>query len=247
MTLLRIFVDSLMLLLMYCFTPTRNFSVMLVNMNACLLQPLQNLPLAFPQTGKIFGICLFSLLTACANPYNPLDDFKEVKPGTAMQVPEPDRQQTNYAQSIVDHGKYLVNILGCANCHTDGALINEPNPAKQLAGSRIGIAYTNPLEDKNPGVVYPSNLTPDLETGIGNWTDIEMIKMIRSGVDRHGRRKLSVMPWPAYSVVSDDDALAVVSYLRSLAPVKHRVPDSVKPGEKASSPYVHFGMYQSRQ
>jgi mono/diheme cytochrome c family protein len=207
---------------------------------------LRNLTPSSPGIRTLLCISIVSVLSACAVSYNPLDDFKEVRPSTAMQVPDPDFQQTTYDTSAVKHGKYLVGLLGCANCHTDGALIGEPDSSKQLAGSSIGIAYSNPLEDKYPGVVYPSNLTPDSETGIQNWSDIELMKMLRSGVDRHGIRKLSVMPWPAYSVVSDDDALAIASYLRSLPPVNHRVPTNVKPGEKASSIYVHFGMYQNR-
>jgi mono/diheme cytochrome c family protein len=188
------------------------------------------------------------IIVACAKIYNPLDEYEEVKSSTGLQVPEPENPQTSsHDFSRIERGKYLVGLLGCANCHTDGALIGEPVFDKQLAGSSIGIAYTNPLENKYPGIVFPSNLTPDPETGIQNWSDIEMMKMIRSGVDRHGIRKLSVMPWPAYSAVSDDDALAIVSFLRNLPPVKHSVPKSVEPGNKSSSAYVHFGMYQKRK
>ena len=188
------------------------------------------------------------IMAACAKTYNPLDEYEEVGSSTVLQMPEPEIQQpTSYDYSNIERGKYLVGLLGCASCHTDGALIGEPDSEKQLAGSSIGIAYTNPLENKDPGIVFPSNLTPDAETGMHNWSDIEMMKMIRSGVDRHGRRKLSVMPWPAYSIISDDDALAIVSYLRNLPPVKHRVPKNVNPGSKSSSAYVHFGTYRKLQ
>ena len=195
----------------------------------------------------ILGTCTV-LITACAKTYNPLDDYKEVTPATAMSAPEPgpaSLEATNGER--LQHGRYLVELLGCANCHTDGALIGEAKPSMKLAGSRVGIAYTNPLENEHPGVVFPSNLTPDPETGIGAWSDIEVMKMIRSGIDRHGRRKLSVMPWPAYSIISDDDALSIVMYLRSLEPIRHQVPASVTAGDKSPAPYVHFGTYQSRR
>ena len=195
----------------------------------------------------ILGSCLL-LVAACAQTYNPLYDYKEVRPATAMSAPEPGHSELDAAGSErLQHGRYLVELLGCANCHTDGALIGEPRQSMKLAGSKVGIAYTNPLENKHPGVVFPSNLTPDPETGIGSWSDIEVMKMIRSGIDRHGRRKLSVMPWPAYSIIADDDALSIVMYLRSLEPIRHQVPASVTAGTKSPAPYVHFGTYQSRR
>lgn len=195
-----------------------------------------------PYISAMLCMVLALVTTACNKAYNPLDDYEEVKPTTGMAVPE-----VATGGELVERGKYLVELLGCANCHTDGALIGEADPAKRLAGSSIGIAYSNPLENSYPGIVFPANLTPDEETGIGAWTDIQLITMIRSGVDRHGRSKLSVMPWPAYSIVSDDDALAIASYLRQLPPVRHRVPASIKPGQKSDARYVHFGMYRSRE
>ncbi len=208
---------------------------------------MHKLPVIFSQAGIFFCIGAISLLAACAGPYNPLTDYTEVKPSTTINTPQADMQHTAYDPALIGHGKYMVDLLGCANCHTDGALIGEPDFSRVLAGSHIGIAYSNPLIEDNPGVVYPSNLTPDAETGLGQWNDDEMIRMIRSGIDRHNKHKLSVMPWPAYARVSDADARAIVAYLRSLPPVKHRVPDNVKRGQKATAPYVHFGMYRSQQ
>ena len=133
------------------------------------------------------------------------------------------------------------------SCHTDGALIGDPDFDRWLAGSRVGIAYSNPLKYKKPGVLYPSNLTPDNETGIGSWSAAEIEGAIRSGVDQHGRHQLAVMPWPAYAKLSDDDMASIVAYLQSLAPVRHAIPENVAPGDEAIEPYVHFGVYRSRQ
>jgi len=203
-------------------------------------------PLISFQAGIFFCLGSISLLAACAGSYNPLTDYEEVKPATAIITPPADIQHTAYDPAIIEHGKYMVDLLGCANCHTDGALIGEPDLNRVLAGSHIGIAYSNPLAEAHPGIVYPANLTPDPESGMGKWSDDEIIRMIRSGVDRHGKHQLSVMPWPAYARVSDVDAQAIVAYLRSLTPVKHHVPGKVKRGEKATGPFVHFGMYRSQ-
>lgn len=190
---------------------------------------------------------VITLLAACSTSPHPLDGYEQLEPSTMMDAPLPDtNRQASYDSQAVNHGKYLVELLSCGSCHTDGALIGEPVAGRSLAGSRVGIAYSNPMEDRNPGVVYPANLTPDMETGIGSWTDWQIKQVIRTGIDKHGRPHLPVMPYPAYARISEEDADAIVAYLRSLAPVRHLVPDNVNPGQKAPSRFVHFGVYQSR-
>lgn len=188
-------------------------------------------------------LSLSSLVAACVTSDNPLDDYEALTPTTNLRSPEIDNPLDS---ELAIKGRYLVELLGCGTCHTDGALIGEPNEDHLLAGSQIGIAYTNPLDDRRPGVVFPANLTPDMETGIGGWTQAQLMMMIRRGVDRHGTQQLSVMPWPVYAKISDQDAMAIAAYLQALAPVKNNVPMSVYPGQSSSSPFVHFGVYRSR-
>ena len=174
-------------------------------------------------------------------------DFESLTPVTIMDAPATDASRTAGVDSArTARGKYLVELLGCGSCHTDGALIGQPDKAKRLAGSHIGIAYSDPLRQPNPGIVYPSNLTPDNNTGLGSWNDEEIRHMITSGIDKHGRRQLPIMPWPAYTKLTDEDARAIIAYLRSLTPVENRVPDNVRPGTKATQPYVYFGVYRKR-
>jgi hypothetical protein len=115
-----------------------------------------------------------------------------------------------------------------------------------LAGSKIGIAYTNPMEFSRPGIVFPPNLTPDAETGIGNWSREQVAAAIRAGEGRHGRGRILVMPWQAYAKLSDADAFAIAEYLKRLEPISFRVPENVPPGSRTSEEYVHFGVYRSR-
>lgn len=184
------------------------------------------------------------ILTACANTHSPLEDYEQVRPGVILDPPEP--LASGHPAEQVERGRYLVALLGCGNCHTDGALIGMPNAERRLAGSQVGIAWSNPLEEANPGVVYPSNLTPDPETGIGNWSLQDIVTMLLSGVDSHGSLSLPVMPWLAYSRLLPEDATAIAMYLESLPPLKHRVPANVHPGRPARTPYIHFGIYRSR-
>lgn len=137
-------------------------------------------------------------------------------------------------------GRYLVDLLSCAACHTDGQLIHDPVKEHYLAGSSIGIAYS---DGENPGVVFPANLTPDPETGLGRWSRAEITRNIRYGIDKHGRQQLPVMPWPGYAHMAIDDAEAITSYLMSLPPIRHRVPKDVAKGETSTSPYVRYGVY----
>lgn len=143
-------------------------------------------------------------------------------------------------QKQIKRGEYLVEMLSCAACHTDGQLIDEPNAKRYLAGSDVGIAYTN---DEHPGVVFPANLTPDNETGLGRWKPAEIRRNIQYGIDKHGRQQLPIMPWPGYAHLADADADAIVAYLMSLPPIKHRVPKNVAPGKPSVAPYVRFGVY----
>jgi mono/diheme cytochrome c family protein len=118
-----------------------------------------------------------ALLTACASeaPYDPLQDYEELDSASIVPAPRPAAQRVAPAdRDAVERGAYLVELLGCGACHTDGALEGAPDTSRALAGSRTGIAYTNPLEHENPGVVYPPNITPDETTGIGLWSDTQI-------------------------------------------------------------------------
>ena len=192
-------------------------------------------------------------LFACATevstevPYDPLQDYEELDATTVLNAPAP--VAGNFAPEHrfqVERGKYLVELLGCGSCHTDCALEGVPNFNISLAGSKTGIAYSSPLGTERPGVVYPPNITPDKETGIGLWSDQEIGNAIRIGLGRHAERRIAVMPWQGYTKMTNDDVTAIVSYLRSIDPVEHQVPDEVAPGQEATSPFVYFGVYRTR-
>ena len=192
----------------------------------------------------VLGMAGLGLLQACSTSYDPLEEFEEVDPATILEAPE--AAASAYPREQVERGQYLVGLLGCGSCHTDGALLGLPRSDRLLAGSGVGIAYSNPLSTRNPGIVYPANLTPDPETGIGAWSEADIVAMLQRGFDKHSGQTLPVMPWPAYAGIHEDDAYAVAAYLKSLPPVRHVVPANVLPGQRASAPFVHFGVYQSR-
>lgn len=196
---------------------------------------------------RALAVALPFVIAACATPVNPLDDYEELNATTILDAPMPMQDKVAPEnREVVARGKYLVELLGCGACHTDGALIGEPRSDRLLAGSNVGIAYTNPLAFKYPGISYPPNITPDQATGIGGWSNRQIADAINAGIGRHGTERIKVMPWPSYAGLNNADTTAIVAYLRHIEPVSHRVPENTPPGKRAKAPYVHFGVYRSR-
>ncbi|MGE5175237.1 MAG: c-type cytochrome [Hyphomicrobiales bacterium] len=126
----------------------------------------------------------------------------------------------------VARGKYLVTIMSCADCHTPGTLYGAPDFTRQLSGSELG--WGGPW-----GTTYPRNLTPDMETGIGAWSQDDIVKAIQTGYRPDGTQLSPPMPWPNFANLTHDDAMAIAAYLKSLPPIHHKVPDKLGPGVKA--------------
>lgn len=126
----------------------------------------------------------------------------------------------------VARGRYLVTIMSCNDCHTPGTFYGAPDTTRLLSGSDIG--WVGPW-----GVVHPRNLTPDPETGIGNWTSEQIVHALRTGNTPDGSQLAPIMPWMNYAnVLEDGDAMAIAAYLKSLPPVTHKNLDRIPPGGK---------------
>lgn len=194
------------------------------------------------------GAFVSVVLIACAAqaPFDPLADYEEVDPATIQDAPAPAITTQASDDPAIARGKYLVELLGCGSCHTDGALVGEARLDRALAGSSIGIAYTNPMAYRYPGIVFPPNLTPDTRTGIGAWSTRDIVEAIRAGDGRHGQGRILVMPWQGYRKLVEEDAMAIARYLQSLTPVAHSVPGNVVPGNATREDFVHFGVYRTR-
>jgi len=140
------------------------------------------------------------------------------------------------ADPRLERGEYLAKIMDCGGCHTPGALKGQPDQARYLAGSDVG------FELPGLGIFYPPNLTGDVATGLGAWTDQEVAAAVRTGMRPDGRMLVPVMPYHAYSALTDDDARALAAFLKSLPPVAHKAPDLTGPGEPAPAPYLSLKM-----
>ncbi|MGV6872202.1 molybdopterin cofactor-binding domain-containing protein [Pseudochelatococcus sp. B33] len=124
-------------------------------------------------------------------------------------IPPPDRG--SFSAEMVERGRVLASLGDCAVCHTVG-----DGPVN--AGGR---AMATPF-----GTVYTTNLTPDPETGIGNWSYAAFERAMREGISRDGRHLYPAFPYTAFTRVSDTDLQALYAFLMSQEPVKHRTPES---------------------
>lgn len=119
-------------------------------------------------------------------------------------------------------GEYLAHHVSiCFDCHSERVLAyGLPfKPGREGVGgfvwdARIGF----------PGTLAAANITPDPETGIGKWTDGEIIRAIREGVDRKGDALFPIMPYSHFNKMSDEDVASVVAYLRTLKPQRYTKP-----------------------
>ncbi len=139
---------------------------------------------------------------------------------------------TAWAQEAAKRGEYLASIMDCGGCHTPGIFLGKPDMGRFLGGSEVG------FQIPGLGIFYPPNLTPDPETGLGRWSEADIIRAVRTGVRPDGRQLAPVMPYHSYGKLTDADAKALAGYLRSLKPVKNKVPALTGASEKPTAPYL---------
>ena len=116
-------------------------------------------------------------------------------------------------------GEYLAH--GCLDCHSKRDFKRYAGPVVPPLGAH-GYCFDRGVAV--PGVVCPPNITPDRETGIGAWTDGEIIRAMREGVSRDGRPLFPAMPYEDLAKMSDEDALSIVAYLRTLPAASYKAP-----------------------
>jgi hypothetical protein len=153
--------------------------------------------------------------------------------------------------AVIERGAYLVRTMGCHDCHTPmkmGPRGPESDMSRALTGHPQDLVLPPPPKVPAPwmmvsagtatafagpwGVSFTANLTPDPDTGLGNWTEEMFIQAMRTR--RHegkGRPILPPMPVQVVAALTDGDIKALFAYLQSLPPVKNRVPQPIDPPE----------------
>lgn len=136
-------------------------------------------------------------------------EFKQILPPEALPQLTPRNDIVAPASTdTAARGKYLFNsVIACSDCHTPvDQQSGKPILDKYLAG---GQPYEGPW-----GIVYSANLTPDQETGIGKWADDDIRRVFHQGILPDGRRVV-LMPWQDFQIITDDDMNAMIYYLRN--------------------------------
>ena len=162
--------------------------------------------------------------------------------------------EADQLESRIKRGEYLVKLGGCTDCHTPkkfGPHGPEDDHTRYLAGHPETEKLPPPPDlSKTPwfaatagmtawtgpwGISYAANLTPDENTGMGIWTEEMFIKAMRTG-QHYGEARpiLPPMPWQSLAHLETEDLKAIYAYLRTIPPVKNRVPEPVAPGAPAT-------------
>jgi mono/diheme cytochrome c family protein len=146
---------------------------------------------------------------------------------------------------LEDRGRYLATIGVCEACHTPPAVPAAPpaasdraaiaaeqrfrtdpdwfrylDPDKKMAG---GVPFILRFSKDSGGVVYTRNLTPDPETGLGKWSEDEIVRVIRTGQRKDGTALFLFVPHTFFKDLAEEDARALVVYLKSLKPIRNQI------------------------
>jgi hypothetical protein len=153
-------------------------------------------------------------------------------------------------QKLVKRGKYLVDAVGCNDCHTPmkmGPKGPESDMTRYLSGHpQEMVMPPTPVAGPGPwlgafaatmtawsgpwGVSFTRNLTPDKETGLGDWTEENFVATMRTGKRMgKGREILPPMPIPAFKNMTDGDLKAIFAYLQTIPVIKNKVPEPLPP------------------
>lgn len=113
------------------------------------------------------------------------------------------------AAARIERGRYLADAGNCGSCHTRAG-------GAPFSG---GLAFTTKL-----GTIYSSNITPDVQSGIGRWTLEDFRRAMHEGIAPGGRHLFPAFPYTAFTRVSDADVAAIYAYLRTLPPARYTPP-----------------------
>ena len=108
------------------------------------------------------------------------------------------------------NGQVLYNAAGCHSCHKPAADLKDVDAALPAGG----FALKTPV-----GIFYPPNLTPDTETGLGKWTDLEFVNAVQRGITPGGQHLIPALPYTSYAAMRTEDVLDIRAYLASLPAV----------------------------
>ena len=137
-------------------------------------------------------------------------------------------------KKVVERGEYLtLHVAMCVGCHSKRDFSKYSGPVMAGSEGMGGEEFDQKLGV--PGVVYARNITPDAETGIGTWTDDEIVRAMTQGISKNGDTLFPIMPYFNLNRMAKEDILSIVAYIRTLKPIKNKIP-----ARKLMAPTVAF-------
>lgn len=130
--------------------------------------------------------------------------------------------QKDSIKKVLERGEYLaLHVAGCVDCHSKRDFTKYSGPP--IHGTEGGGGFV--FDDKMglPGKIYGRNITPDNETGIGTWTDDEILRALTHGISKNGDTLFPLMPYPAYNRMAKEDLMSIITYIRTLKPIRNKV------------------------
>jgi mono/diheme cytochrome c family protein len=128
-------------------------------------------------------------------------------------------------KKVIARGEYLtLHVAVCMHCHSmrDFSKFSGPDVPGTIGGG--GAKFDNTIFDAIPGSMYSKNITPDTATGIGSWTDEELIRAITQGISKKGDTLFPLMPYAHYNHMAKDDLMSIIAYLRTITTIKNEIP-----------------------
>ena len=126
-------------------------------------------------------------------------------------------------KKVLERGEYLTNnVAGCIDCHSKRDFEKYSGPV--IPGTQGGGGIVFGQRFGVPGILFGKNITPDNETGIGTWTDDEILRAMTQGLNKNGDTLFPLMPYPSYNRMAKEDLLSIIAYIRTLKPIKNKIP-----------------------
>ena len=128
-------------------------------------------------------------------------------------------------KKVIERGEYLaIHVAPCMDCHSKRDFSKYSGPVIPGTEGMGGEVFDHKLFDAMPGTVYAKNITPDPETGIGTWTDDEILRAITQGINKNGDTLFPIMPYANLNHMAKSDLLSIIAYIRTLKPIKNKIP-----------------------
>jgi hypothetical protein len=137
------------------------------------------------------------------------------------QISQANNKEDSIKQ-VVERGDYLANhVAGCMDCHSKRDFSKYSGPV--IPGTEGGGGLVFDEKWGLPGVLYGRNITPDAETGIGTWTDEEILRAMTQGISKNGDTLFPIMPYVNYNRMAKEDLTSIIVYIKTLKPIKNKI------------------------